>query len=620
MKRPAAALLALAIGLGTGAPTGAQGQARTDAPLPIEAGTSLWAEELTWMEIRDLVKAGTTTIVIGTGGVEQNGPYVAGGKHNFVLQTVLPYIARAIPKSLIAPIVKFVPEGRIEPTPGGHMSYPGTISLEPATYEALLTDICRSYKAHGFVDIILLGDSGGNQGGMKNVAEALNRKWAAERARVHFLPEYYDEDRWSYDYLKTLGVTQINKTPGQPADARTDTRNGMHDDIYYESQIAVMDPKLIRAEERRKAGLLNLHGVDESSIARVVEIGKKLAEYRAGITARAFKASQDRVRTPPAAPRPLDIYWIDVEGGASTLIVTPQGQSVLMDAGFGGFDDRDASRVERVVKKEAGLSRIDHVLVSHFHGDHAGGLAALAKRIDIGSFVDHGDSIEKNAGAGKQLWDEYVATAGSRRRTVKPGDRLPLDGVELTIVASDGQALKAPVTAAGPNPLCDSFKSQAEDAGENGRSVGYLLRAGKFEFVNLGDLSWNFQRHLACPANLLGTIDLFQVPHHGVRDDVLPQLMWALAPAVAVMNNGPAKGAGPAAVETVLRSPGLEDLWSLHRAVANDAAHNAAERVTANLGDTEGCKGDWISARLTPDGSYTLTNSRNGFSKTYRVK
>ena len=275
---------------------GGGNQAALQAPRPIEAGTSLWSEELTWMEVRDLIKSGTTTIIIGTGGVEQNGPYLAGGKHNFVLQTVLPYIARAIPKSLIAPIVKFVPEGRIEPTGGGHMAYPGTISLEPATYDALLTDICRSYKTHGFTDIILLGDSGGNQGGMRNVAQALNTKWAAETARVHFLPEYYDEDRWSYDFLKTLGITQINKTPGAQPDARTDTRNGMHDDIYYEAQTAVVDPKLIRADERRKAGLLSLHGVDMTDMAKVIEIGKKLAEYRAGIVAKAFEASKAKLR------------------------------------------------------------------------------------------------------------------------------------------------------------------------------------------------------------------------------------------------------------------------------------------------------------------------------------
>jgi creatinine amidohydrolase len=274
----------------------AQNPPQLSAPRPIDAGQSLWAEELTWMEIRDLVKAGTTTIIIGTGGVEQNGPYVAGGKHNFVLQTVLPPIAKAIPGSLIAPIVKFVPEGRIEPTPGGHMAYPGTISLEPATYEALLTDICRSYKAHGFIDIILVGDSGGNQTGMKNVADALNAKWAAEQARVHHLPEYYNEDRWSYDFLKTLGITQIDKTPGRTPDARVDTRNGMHDDIYYESQIAVVDPKHIRAEERRKAGLLSLHGVDQTDIKKVVEIGRKLADYRAGITAKAFAASKLKLR------------------------------------------------------------------------------------------------------------------------------------------------------------------------------------------------------------------------------------------------------------------------------------------------------------------------------------
>jgi creatinine amidohydrolase len=291
-------LVLVAMGLQLSATTAyAQGRGATNAPRPIDAAQTLWAEELTWMEIRDLVKAGTKTIIIGTGGVEQNGPYVAGGKHNFVLATVLPYIARAIPGSLIAPIVKFVPEGRIEPTPSGHMIYPGTISLESSTFSALLTDICRSYRAHGFTNIILIGDSGGNQSGMQSVADTLNARWAADSTRVHFLPEYYDEDRWSYDYLKTLGITQIDSAPGARArDARVDTRNGMHDDIYYESQIAVQDPRLIRAEERRKAGLLSLHGVDERDVNKLIEVGKKLAEYRAGIVAKAFAASQSRLR------------------------------------------------------------------------------------------------------------------------------------------------------------------------------------------------------------------------------------------------------------------------------------------------------------------------------------
>jgi competence protein ComEC len=313
----------------------------------------------------------------------------------------------------------------------------------------------------------------------------------------------------------------------------------------------------------------------------------------------------------------LDIYWIDVEGGASTLIVTPQGQSVLMDTGFAGSGDRDASRIAHVVTSEAGLKRLDYVLISHFHADHVGGLAALARRVEIGAFIDHGENVEAGADA---LAKEYADIAGARRRPIKAGERLPLDGVELIIVAAHSRYLAAPLVDTGPNPLCASFKAQPEDRGENGKSLGYLLRSGKFEFVNLGDLSWNFQRELACPVNLLGRVDLFQATHHAVRDDVLPQQMWAMAPAVTVMNNGPAKGAGAVAVETILRSPGLEDLWSLHRALDNDLAHNAQERLTANLGGSDKCAAHWIRARVDAAGTYTLTNSRNGYSKTYQVR
>jgi len=300
MTLPRFLAAALAIVTIAGASARLQTPSPQEAVRPIEAGDSLWTEELTWMEVRDAVRAGKTTVLIGTGGVEQNGPYVAGGKHNFVLATVMPEIARAIGNTLIAPIVKFVPEGAIEPTPRGHMSYPGTISLENSTFEALLTDICRSYKAHGFKDIILIGDSGGNQTGMRNVAAALNTKWVADSAaaRVHFLPEYYTEDQWSYDFLKAQGVVQIDKSAAaDQQDRRTDTRNGMHDDVYYEAQSAVQDPKLIRAEQRIKAGLFTLHGVDMAPIGKTVELGRKLAVYRAGITARAFQASLKKLRS-----------------------------------------------------------------------------------------------------------------------------------------------------------------------------------------------------------------------------------------------------------------------------------------------------------------------------------
>ncbi len=285
-----AALLLAAAPFAPGAEARAQA---LDAPRPIAMGESLWTEELTWMEVRDRVAEGYTTILIGTGGVEQNGPYLVTGKHNYVLETVLPYIARAIGGALIAPVVKFVPEGRIEPTTSGHMDYPGTISVSQATFEALLTDIAKSYAAHGFRDVVLIGDSGGNQTGMANVAAALNAQWRAQgsETRAHHLPEYYEEDRWSYDFLKARGITQIDSISGRRVDERTDRRNGMHTDIYYEAQTAVQDPELIRARQREAVGRLDLHGVDLSPIARTVELGRSLAAYRAEITARAFRAS-----------------------------------------------------------------------------------------------------------------------------------------------------------------------------------------------------------------------------------------------------------------------------------------------------------------------------------------
>ncbi|MEX2049159.1 MAG: creatininase family protein [Gemmatimonadota bacterium] len=268
------------------------------APRLIAMGQSLWTEELTWMDVRDRVAEGYTTVLIGSGGVEQNGPYLATGKHNFVLTTVMPYIARAIGNTLIAPVVKFVPEGQVEPTTSGHMLYPGTISVSEATYAALLSDMAKSYQAHGFRDIILIGDSGGNGPGMRNVAEALNGQWTSEGsgARVHYLPEYYDEDRWSYDFLKSQGITQIDSISGRRVDERTDRRNGMHTDIYYEAQSAVQNPDFIRAAQREAVGQLNLHGVNLSPISKTIELGERLAEYRAEITARAFRASMERTR------------------------------------------------------------------------------------------------------------------------------------------------------------------------------------------------------------------------------------------------------------------------------------------------------------------------------------
>ncbi len=316
----------------------------------------------------------------------------------------------------------------------------------------------------------------------------------------------------------------------------------------------------------------------------------------------------------------LDIYWIDVEGGASTLIVTAAGETVLMDAGYAGFDARDAKRIHHVLTHEAKASKIDYFLASHYHGDHVGGLPALAELVPIARFIDHGDTVDKGGEKGNRLWESYLKVAGGKRRVAKPGDKLPLRGVELVIVASHSQFIDSPLQGDGANPHCGGFKPKPEDTGENGKSLGYVLRAGDFEFVNLGDLSWNYQYEMACPVNLLGEVDLYQVTHHGVRDDAVPQQVWAMKPTVAVMNNGPTKGAGPKGYEYVASSPGLQDLWQLHRAVNNDDSHNTGEERIANLGPKEGCEGHWIRASLASDGTYTVTNSRNGHSKTYRVK
>lgn len=262
-----------------------------DAPRPITGTETVFIEEMTWMEVRDALLDGMTTAIVATGGVEQNGPYVASGKHNFVLSATTRAIAEELGDALVAPIVKFVPEGSIDP-PSGHMRYHATVSVRQETFEALLTDIVMSLEAHGFLDIVLIGDSGGNVRGMQNVADALNEAWADERSRVHFIPEYYTEDMYSCDFLKEeLGIFQ------QP-DNCVATRNEYHDDYHYSSIIATTDPERIRARQRIDAGLFSINEVDLNPLEQTVENGRRLVAYRAEITARAIRASIARGREP----------------------------------------------------------------------------------------------------------------------------------------------------------------------------------------------------------------------------------------------------------------------------------------------------------------------------------
>jgi competence protein ComEC len=324
---------------------------------------------------------------------------------------------------------------------------------------------------------------------------------------------------------------------------------------------------------------------------------------------------------PLVAADTLDIYWIDVEGGAATLIVTPQGETVLMDAGWPGFEDRDPKRIVDVLKNVAGRKRIDWFVTSHFHTDHVGGLPALAKMVPIVKFVDHGDSVEKDSERGKQLWESYLAVAQGKRMQVKPGDKLPLAKTDFLFVAARSKFLEKPLTKAKPNPLCKDAQPKAEDTGENGKSVGFLVRVGKFEFLDLGDLSWNFESQMACPVNLLGEIDLYQVTHHGMDMSGAPEHIHAIRPLVAVMNNGHRKGGRPETYRTLTASPGFQDLWQMHKALEPAGAPNADERMIANLPATDdGDPGHWIKASVRPDGTFTVTNSRNDFSKSYKPR
>jgi competence protein ComEC len=318
----------------------------------------------------------------------------------------------------------------------------------------------------------------------------------------------------------------------------------------------------------------------------------------------------------------LQIYWIDVEGGASTLIVGPGGQSLLVDTGNTAPDDRDSKRVYEVTQL-ARLKKIDYLLTTHFDGDHVGGAPGVAKLIPIEHFLDHGDSIDATkTPRTKQLWDDYQAIASGKRTIVKPGDKLPVKGFEAVVVSSNGEVITKAINGGRSNPFCAGAAQKEPDKTENQRSAGILLRYGKFTFVDLGDLTWDMEMQLACPIDKLGAVTMLQATHHGFVNgrSGAPALVWALKPQLVVVNNGPLKGWPVAAWDTVQKIQGLDDVWQLHLALATDKAHNTSEDKIANLEPTDECKGHWLKASITHDGKITLTNSRGGFSKTYTAR
>jgi len=315
--------------------------------------------------------------------------------------------------------------------------------------------------------------------------------------------------------------------------------------------------------------------------------------------------------------RPFQIYFIDVEGGQATLIVSPSGQSLLIDTGWRGFDGRDAERIVQAAKA-AKIKEIDYVLITHYHRDHVGGVPQLANRMKIGTFVDHGPNME-DAKVVKEDYSDYVKTLSKAAQhiVVKPGDTIPIKGITVQVLTAAGEVISSPLAGAGqPNPFCAASAKKEDDATENARSLGVLITYGSFRLIDLGDLTWNKELALMCPANPIGTVDVYLTSHHGLNQSGSPALVQALHPRVAIMNNGAKKGGSPDAWQIVKDSPGLEDLWQLHYAMAGGKEHNVPDTFIANV--DEFCEGKYIELTAQSNGSFTVVNSRNKFSKTYR--
>jgi len=315
-----------------------------------------------------------------------------------------------------------------------------------------------------------------------------------------------------------------------------------------------------------------------------------------------------------AESKSLQIFFVDVEGGQATLIVTPAGQSMLIDTGWPGFGGRDAGRIASAAKA-AGVDRIDYVLVTHFHRDHVGGVTQLASQIKIGMFVDHGPNRE-DAADPREDFAAYERVAHSKRLTVKPGDQIPMKDITVQVLTAAGEHINAALPGAGqPNPICALEPEADVDPTENARSLGTLITFGEFRFIDLGDLTKRKERNLVCPNNLIGTVDLYLTTHHGLNQSNAKVIVEALHPRVSIMNNGAHKGGSPDAWETIRNSPGLQDLWQVHYAMDADKAHNVAETFIANV--DEKCEGKYIKVTAEPNGTFTVVNSRNGYTKTY---
>jgi competence protein ComEC len=345
------------------------------------------------------------------------------------------------------------------------------------------------------------------------------------------------------------------------------------------------------------------------------------------------------------APRTLDVYVIDVEGGNATLFVSPSHESLLIDTGnAGAAAARDAGRIMDAIK-DAGLQQIDHLIITHWHGDHFGGLAELSSKIPIKEFIDHGPNVQPGEAADTFLQKTYAPLIAKAKHTIaKPGDKIGMTGMDVRVVTSAGQTIKTALPGAGqPNPYCAAFKAGDNNA-EDPQSVGIHVTFGRFRTVHLGDLTKNKEFELMCPNNRLGTVDVLLGLHHGQASSNSEVLVHALHPRVAIMNNGTRKGGEPDVMKTVHSSPGLEDLWQLHFSTLSGQEYTVPGMFIANTVDDQQAgmpiapapapqpgpgappapahngMAYWIKLSAQQDGSFTVTNARNGFSKTYKAR
>ncbi len=321
--------------------------------------------------------------------------------------------------------------------------------------------------------------------------------------------------------------------------------------------------------------------------------------------------------------KPLTVYFVDVEGGQSTLFVTPSHQSLLVDTGWPDNDDRDADRILQVAK-QAGLDHIDYLLLTHFHVDHVGGVPNLVKKIHVDTFIDHGTNRETTDAVTEQGFERYRAVLAqfhAKHILAKPGETIPLTGLTTTIVSADGNTIDTPLPGAGElNPYCKNCPTRPPDKTENGRSAGIVMQYGKMRLVDLGDLTWDKEMHLMCPVNKLGQMDVYVVSHHGWYPSSSPAFVDGIAPRVAIMDNGEKKGGSPGPWQVIEKSPRLKDLWQLHYSAEGGAQHNVAAPYIANLQGAsvkDGSDGHYIRLLAYPNGKLVVYNSRTQQSKTY---